>query len=73
MIDRIEASAPVISALRAIRSDLAELRADVREVKERLDLLAGGFASLERRLARIGANVGQIRRCLDERPRAGAL
>ena len=32
--------------LRAIRGDLGEIKADIREIKEKISVLEGGYASL---------------------------
>lgn len=52
----------VLSMLRAIRTDLAELKADMVEVKERLGILESQYASLSRRVDRIGGDVEVIKR-----------
>jgi hypothetical protein len=67
MTDPDDAPVDPISALCTISSELMVLGADMREVKERLGILASTIASVDRRLDRIGADVGQIGRCLDER------
>jgi hypothetical protein len=43
--------------LRAIRADVDHIRGDVIEIKERLGLLEGGYASLSRRVDRIDGDV----------------
>ena len=55
----------VLSMLRAIRGDLAEIKTDLVEIKERLGFLEGGYASLSRRVDRVGGDVAQIKRRLD--------
>ena len=55
----------VLELLRAIRGDIAGLRADMVEVKERLGLLEATGASVSRRMDRVGGDVEQIRRRLD--------
>ena len=48
-----------------IQLTLAELKGDVIEVKERLGLIEGQYASLSRRVDRIGGDVDQIKQRLD--------
>ena len=48
-----------------IHLTLAELKSDVIEVKERLGLIEGQYASLSRRVDRIGGDVDQIKRRLE--------
>jgi hypothetical protein len=55
----------VLEPLRAIRGDIAEIKADMVEVKERLGLLEGQYASLSRRVDRLGGDVETIKRHLD--------
>lgn len=55
----------VLELLRAIRGDVAGLRGDMVEVKERLGLLEGQGASLSRRMDRLSGDVEQIKRRLD--------
>jgi hypothetical protein len=55
----------VLRHLRRISEELAGLRGDMVEVKERLGLLEGAVASLSRRVDRIGGDVEQIKRRLD--------
>lgn len=55
----------VLSLLRAIRSDTGELAADMHEVKERLGLIESQYASLSRRIDRLGGDVERIKRRLD--------
>jgi predicted nuclease with TOPRIM domain len=55
----------VLDLLRAIRGDIAEIKADVVELKERIGLLEGATASVSRRLDRLGGDVEQIKRRLD--------
>jgi predicted nuclease with TOPRIM domain len=51
----------VLELLRAIRGDVAELKADVIEVKERLGLLEAQYSSISRRIDRIGGDVERIK------------
>jgi predicted nuclease with TOPRIM domain len=55
----------VLDHLRAIRGDLGELKADMREVKERLGILETQYASVSRRVDRIGGDVERIKVRLD--------
>ena len=55
----------VLGLLRAIRGDVADLRGDMVEVKERLGLLRGQCASLSRLMNRLLGDVEQIKRRLD--------
>ncbi|MFM2149756.1 MAG: hypothetical protein RLZZ187_2062 [Pseudomonadota bacterium] len=54
----------VLDTLRAIRGDLGELRSDVAEVKERLGILESQYASLSRRMDRLGGDLEQVKRWL---------
>jgi predicted nuclease with TOPRIM domain len=56
---------PVLEHLRAIRGDLAELRADMVEVKERLGLMQSQYASLSRRIDRLSGDMEQVKRVLN--------
>lgn len=51
--------------LRRMSADLAQLKGDMSEVKERLGLLEAQGASLSRRLDRMGGDLEQVRRRLD--------
>ena len=55
----------VLDLLRAIRGDIAGLKTDMVEIKERIGLLEGGNASVSRRLDRVGGDVELIKRRLD--------
>jgi hypothetical protein len=55
----------VIDLLRAIRADIGELKVDMREVKERLGILEQQYASMSRRVDRIGGDVERIKTRLD--------
>ena len=55
----------VLDLLRAIRSDIAEIKADMVEVKERLGLLEAQYSSVSRPVDRLVGNVGRIKRRLD--------
>ena len=55
----------VLGLLRAIRGDIAELKADMAEVKERLGMLEAQGASLSRRIDRLSGGAEQIKRRLN--------
>jgi chromosome segregation ATPase len=55
----------VLEMLRAIRGDLAEVKVDLAELKQRVGLLEGQYASLSARVDRIAGDVVQIKRRLD--------
>ena len=55
----------VLELLRAIRGDIANLRGDMVEVKERLGLLEAQGASLSRRVDRLAGDVEHIKRRLE--------
>ncbi len=55
----------VLNPLRAIRDGIADLNADMVEVKERLGLLEAQYSSVSRRVDRPVGDVERIRRRLD--------
>lgn len=55
----------VLSLLRAIHGDISQIKADMVEVKERLGFLEGSYASLSRRVDRIGGDVDRIKTRLE--------
>jgi len=55
----------VMELLRAIRGDVGEMKTDIVEIKERLGFIEGQYASLSRRVDRLGGNVEQIKKRLD--------
>ena len=55
----------VLEMLRAIRGDIAELKADHQEFRERFGFLEGMAASTSRRIDRIAGDVERIKRRLD--------
>lgn len=55
----------VLTLLRAIRGDIAEVKSDLVEVKERLGFLEAGYASLSRRVDRMAGDIERIKRRLD--------
>jgi len=55
----------VLTLLRAIRGDIAEVNSDLFEVKERLGILQAQYASLSRRVDRIGGNMERVKHRLN--------
>lgn len=55
----------ILTLLRAISGDIAELKADIAEVKEHLGILATQYASLSRRVDRIGGDMERVKRRLE--------
>jgi hypothetical protein len=55
----------VLQMLRAIRGDLADVKADLTELKQRTGLLEGQYASLSARVDRIAGGIAVIKRRLD--------
>jgi hypothetical protein len=55
----------VLDMLRAIRADIADVRTDLSEVKERLGILEVQYASLSRRVDRMGGDIELIKRRLN--------
>lgn len=55
----------VLEHLRALRGDMADMKDDIAEVKERLGLIEVQYASLSRRIDRMGGDIEQIRRRLN--------
>lgn len=51
----------VLQRLREIRGLLGDIKADTVEVKQRLGLLEGGYASVSARLDRVAGDVEQIK------------
>ena len=51
----------VLTLLRAIRGDIGDIKADISEIKERLGFLEAQYASLSRRLDRLGGDVERIK------------
>ena len=54
-----------LNLLRAIRGDVGQIKADIIEIKERLGFLEGIYASMSRRVDRIGGDVERIKVRLD--------
>ena len=55
---------PVLELVRAIRTEIADLRADNIEFRERIGGLELAVVSLSRRVDRVASDVGEIRRRL---------
>ena len=55
----------VLVLLRGIREDVSQIKTDMAEVKERLGLLEAGYASLSRRVDRIGGDMERIKARLE--------
>jgi hypothetical protein len=55
----------VLEMLRAIRGYLADIKTDLTELKQRVGLLEGQYASLSARVDRIAGDVALIKRRLD--------
>lgn len=55
----------LLDLLRAIRGDIADIKVDLLEIKERLGLLESGYSSLSRRVDRMGGDVERIKRRLE--------
>ncbi len=55
----------VLTLLRAIRGDVAQIKGDIIEIKERIGFLEGSYASLSRRVDRMGGDVERIKVRLD--------
>jgi predicted nuclease with TOPRIM domain len=51
----------VLLLLRGIRDDISQIKGDMAEVKERLGLLEAGYASVSRRMDRLGGDVERIK------------
>jgi predicted nuclease with TOPRIM domain len=62
----VEASLEMLQTMvQRLLDGQAELKSDVIEVKERLGLIEGQYASLSRRVDRMGGDVDHIKRRLD--------
>jgi predicted nucleic acid-binding Zn-ribbon protein len=55
----------ILEHLRAIRSDISDLKTSMVEVKERLGFLEAQYASISRRVDRIDGRLERIERRLD--------
>ena len=55
----------VLDLLRAIRGDIADIKVDLIEIKERIGLLEASYSSLSRRVDRLGGDVERIKRRLE--------
>jgi hypothetical protein len=55
----------ILNLLHAIRGDVGQIKGDIIEIKERLGFLEGTYASLSRRVDRLGGDVERIKAQLD--------
>jgi chromosome segregation ATPase len=55
----------ILEHLRAIRSDIAEIKTDVAETKQRIGFLEGQYANLSSRVDRTAGDIALIKRRLD--------
>lgn len=55
----------ILEFLRAIRGDIADIKVDLIEIKERIGLLESSYSSLSRRVDRMGGDVERIKRRLE--------
>jgi hypothetical protein len=55
----------ILEHLRAIRGDIAEMRTDLVEIKQRLGLLEAQYANVSGRVDRIAGDIALIKRRLD--------
>jgi predicted nuclease with TOPRIM domain len=55
----------ILNLLHAIRGDVGQIKGDIIEIKERLGFLEGTYASLSRRVDRLGGDVERIKARLD--------
>jgi len=55
----------ILELLRAIRTDIGEIKADIIELKERVGLVEQQCSSLSRRLDRVAGDVEIIKRRLN--------
>ncbi len=51
----------VLTLLRAIRADVGDIKANISEIKERLGFLEAQYASLSRRLDRMGGDMERVK------------
>ena len=55
----------ILDHLRAIRSDIAEIKTDLVEIKQRIGFLEGQYANLSSRVDRMAGDIALIKRRLD--------
>lgn len=55
----------ILDLSRAIRSDVGDIKADIREIKEWLGLLENQYASLSNRIDRTTGDIERIKRRLE--------
>jgi hypothetical protein len=52
----------ILELLRAIRSDIGEMKADLIEIKQRIGFLEGQYANLSGRVDRMAGDIALIKR-----------
>ena len=55
----------ILEHLRAIRSDIVEIKTDLIEIKQRIGFLEGQYANLPSRVDRMAGDIALIKRRLD--------
>jgi hypothetical protein len=55
----------ILEHLRAIRADMAEMKTDLIEIKQRLGLLEAQYANVSGRVDRMAGDIALIKRRLD--------
>ncbi len=55
----------VLDPLRAIRGNIADIKVDLIEIKERIGLVEAGYSLLSRCVDRMGGDVERIKRRLE--------
>jgi len=55
----------ILEHFRVIRSDIAEIKTDLVEIKQHIGFLEGQYANLSSRVDRMGGNIVLIKRRLD--------
>lgn len=55
----------ILEYLRAIRGDIAEIKTDIVEMRERLGRLEANYANVSRRIDRMAGDIEQINHRLD--------
>lgn len=55
----------ILTLLRAIRGDISHIKGDIIEINKRFGFLEGTYASLSRRVDRLGGDVERIKVRLD--------
>jgi hypothetical protein len=60
-----ERSDLILTMLRAIRADIADIKADISELRHRVGLLEVAYSTMQQRMDRMAGDVEQIKRRLD--------